>query len=231
MLNTYIAATQQLLSNPPAPTSLYSASDIASYVNTARGQMAGETECVRGLVSLTITSITNIYNFSSITGLPTGCQGVFNIRQAAYVSGSGKIYMGSRPYPWAQLYWMNSATVTPGAPSEWSQYKIGENGSLVINPLSDGTYVLSLDASCVPSALAQDTDPEVIPYPYTDAVPYFAAYYAYMSAQRQQDAQTMFARYQEFVKRGRKISVPNVLPAQYDQYEAPPVDPVTGKPK
>lgn len=224
MLNLYITETQQLLSNPNAPVTLYSAANITQFVNTARTQMAGETECVRSYGTLTVTTVTTIYPFSSITGLPTGADGIFNVRQAGYTSGTGTIYMGPRPFPWAQLYWLNNASQTPGAPSEWSQYKIGDSGSLYLNPILDTTYTLKLDVSVLPVELVDDNTVELIPYPYQDAVPYFAAYYAYMSAQRQQDAQTMYARYQEFVRRGEKIVVPNVLPKQYDQYTPPPED-------
>ena len=53
------------------------------------------------------------------------------------------------------------------------------------------------------------TTPEAIPYLWTDAVPFFAAYYALLSAQagqRQGDADRMFARYQEFTNRARRFS-------------------------
>jgi hypothetical protein len=224
-LGTYTSATQQLLSNPAAPTTLYSTSDIQGYVNEARLQLAGVTECVRGLVTLTVTTVTNTYPFSSLTVLPTGTQGVYNLRQGMRVSGSGFIYMGSRPYPWAQLYWMNTATPTAGNPTEWSQFGIGASGSLVLDKTPSVTTVLKFDASCQPSVLATNSDAEAIPDRYTDAVPFFAAYFAYMSAQRQSDAEQMMKRYKEFVGRARNIAVPNVLSGQYDQSPQPTAQP------
>jgi len=41
VLASYITQTQRLLQNPGAPISLYSTADITSYVNIARGQLAG----------------------------------------------------------------------------------------------------------------------------------------------------------------------------------------------
>lgn len=222
MLNTYLSNTALLLQNPAAPTALYTTANLTTFINTARTQLAGQTECVRSVGSLTVTPAAQLYNFASITGLPASVQGVYNIRQASYVSGSGQIYMGSRPYPWAQLYWLNSATPATGSPSEWSQYGIGVGGSLLINPTPSGTFTVLMDCSCVPVQLVSDTTSEAIPYAFQDAVPYFAAYYAYMSAQRQSDADKMLQRYEDFVGRAKTIAVPNVLPEQYDQYQAPP---------
>ncbi len=221
-LNAYLSNTALLLQNPAAPTSLYSTANLSTWINTARTQLAGQTECIRSTVTLSVTSVTSIYPFSSVTNLPAGVQGIYNVRQINRVSGTGVVYMGSRPYPWAETYWQQGSAPVATTPTEWSQYGIGTAGSLVLDHTPDASYVLKLDASCYPILLASDSDPEAIPYAYTDAVPYLAAYYAYMSAQRQQDAQTMLGRYEDFVSRAKKIAVPNVLPVMYDQMQAPP---------
>lgn len=226
MLNSYVANTALLLQNPGAPATLYSTANLTTFVNTARTQLAGQTECVRASVTLSVTSLTNIYNFSSITSLPTGVQGVYNVRQSSRVNGTGYTYMGSRPYPWAKLYWLSGAAPAAAAPTEWSQFGIGATGSLVLDHVPNTSYVLSLDASCYPISLTTDSDPEAIPYAFTDAVPYMAAYYAYLSAQRTEDADAMLRRYEDFVKRAQKISVPTVLSGQYDQNASPSAMPI-----
>ena len=227
-LNAYIAATQLLLSNPAAPTTLYSTSNITQFVNTARTQLAGETECCRAICQMGITSSTLYVPFSFITGLPSGSNGVFTVRQVTLLSGSGQVYLGSRPYPWAINYWLNNPSPVSGQPTEWAQYGIGNTGSILLNPQPNASYTLSVDAVVLPAALSTDTDPEIIPYAYTDAVPFLAAFYAYMSAQRQQDAQTMYGRYEEYVDRARRAAVPNVLPMQYDQMVPAPPRPQAG---
>lgn len=224
MLNTYLQQLTQLLSNPSAPSSLYSTTDLTTYINTSRLQLAGETECVRAQGTLPIIAENISYSFSSITltnASTVGLGGVYNIRQAGYQSGTKTIYMGPRSYPWANLYWLQNGSSVVGAPSEWAQIMPGELGTIVINPTPDVNYTVNLDTVAVPVVLANDATPEAIPYPYTDAVSYFAAYYAYMSTQRQADADRMFARYQSFVSRAKQISVPNVLGPQFDQYMPP----------
>jgi hypothetical protein len=63
-----------------------------------------------------------------------------------------------------------------------------------------------------------------VPVIWTDAVPYFAAYLALMSAQtnaRLEYAKQMFGLYQEFVDRARRASTPLTLPGIYPQNPNP----------
>jgi hypothetical protein len=54
---------------------------------------------------------------------------------------------------------------------------------------------------------------EAIPYPWTDSVPYFAAYWALMNTQREADAQLMVQRWIQFMTwAGRQVSS-TVLPS------------------
>ena len=106
-------------------------------------------------------------------------------------------------------------------PYEYSQYKQGEAGTLYFAPVPDQPYVANVDAVCVPSPLVDDTTVEVIPGPFSDAVPYYAAYLAFLSAQRATDADRMWKEYQKFAARGRQISNGSVNPQQYVQSQNP----------
>ena len=236
MLNAYLTATNQLLQNPPsAAVPLYSTADVTSYINKARQQLAGDSECVRAIGTLTLTADQRTYPFSSITianAATLGIAGIFNARIVMCVVGAetddvnaGQIWVRPRPWPWFVQYRLNNAAPPSARPNEWTQYGQGSTGSLYLDPIPDtlpgGTsYTLNIDCVCLPALLAVDTDPEAIPYPFTDAVPFFAAYYAMLSAQsaaRQADADRMFARYEEFRNRARKMSNPTVLPYIYEQ--------------
>ena len=50
---------------------------------------------------------------------------------------------------------------------------------------------MEVDLTLVPDNLNDDDDPEPIPYPWTDAVPYWASMLALLQQQRGQDAQAM----------------------------------------
>ena len=222
MLTYYQTQTTQLLANPGAPTPLYATTDITTWINTARTQLAGETGCIRLIGTLPITASSQTYPFSSITTSVTGAQNVYAVRQTTITSGTGQVYLGSRGYPWATLYWLNNSAPVAAQPTEWAQYGQGATGSLIFNTTPNASYTVNCDCTWEPIPLVSDSTTELIPYPFQDAVCYFAAYLAYMSSQRQGDADRMYGRYQEFVNRSRKISIPNVLGFQYDMSQPSP---------
>ena len=243
MLTSYITQTQRLLQNPGAPTTLYSTADITYYVNVARGQLAGEAQCVR--VQGTIPTILNQrnYNFSglSLGGTPsvTGVQGIIHIRAIRYAIAQGFKWIEPRSWPWFDLYHMNNPVPVPGPPAVWAQYAQGSaglgsitgigtgamgTGSFFIDPIPDGIYTLTCDCVCYPIALAADTDFEAIPYLWTDAVPFYAAYYALLSAQtsaRMAEAERYYQYYTQFVQRARVAATPDVNKYLYEQVPDP----------
>lgn len=236
MLSSYLLQTQRLLQNPAAPTALYSATDLTSYINTARGQLAGEAECVRTIGTISTVAGQNSYSFSNINiGTPTvsGIDGVFNIQTIQYVIASGQRWLNPRPWPWFQLYYLNNPVPQQGPPKGWSQFGQGgapgdtgpgQGGTFYVNPTPDDAYQLNVDCVCYPIILADDTTPEAIPYPWTDCVPFFAAYYAYLSAQtgaRQADAERMYNHYETFLGRARKQTNSSVNRWQQSQAQDP----------
>jgi hypothetical protein len=236
LLTSYLNATSILLQNPGAPTSLYSTANLTTFINTARGQLAGEAECVRTIGTINTVVGQNAYPFSSINiGTPTatGIDGVFNIQTIQYVVASGQKWLNPRPWPWFQLYYLNNPVPQQGAPVGWSRFGQGaspgdtgpsQGGTFYLNPTPDSVYQLNCDCICYPILLADDTTPEAIPYPWTDCVPFFAAYWAYLSAQtgaRQADAERMYNHYETFLERARKQTNSSVNRWQASQAEDP----------
>jgi hypothetical protein len=210
-LNGYLQQVQRLLNNPTA--SLYSTADLITYINIARSQIAGEGECIRNYATLPFSIGVNQYNFSSYTTTTgAGIQGVLSVRMSQ-VSGSGQL-MEARPWEWVNQYYLTSSNTAP-TPTVWAQYGQGTLGTIFIAPTTTANGTVKSDTVCYPIALNLDSDPEAIPYPWTDCVPYFSAYLAYLNAQRDQDAQAMFQRYEMFMRRARQMSTPSVLPLQY----------------
>jgi hypothetical protein len=238
VLTAYQTALQNLLQNPGAPSQLYSVTSQNTWINTARGQLAGEAECIRLIGTISTVVGQRAYNFSSInTGVAAtnGIAGVIHVRRISYNVGqnpqglSGTQWITPRPWEWFDLYNLNNPVPTQGPPQTWSQYGQGSagtgtgsgaTGSFYLDPPPDLTYTLNLDCVCYPLALVDDTTVEAIPYLWTDAVPFFAAYYAYLSAQtgaRQADAERMFGHYQTFLQRARQVSNPSVNRYMYEQ--------------
>ena len=245
MLTSYLNVTRQLLQNPPAPTTLYSDANLTSFINIARGQVAGEGECIRAIGSVTCTVGTRLYNFSALSFLTSGVQGAINIRRIQYIVPAGPgspqalKWVNSKSFEWFDYYRLNNPVPTSGAPTEWTQYAQGSagtgtitgagsgalnSGSFFIDPLPDLAYVLGCDCTCYPIALTSDSDAEAIPYLWTDAVPYYAAYMALMSAQasaRIEQAQRLFQLYEQFVSRARNMANPSQNNFAYSQSADP----------
>lgn len=228
MLTTYQTRVAQLLQYPAAPSALYATADITNWINQARQQLAGEAECIRYIGTLGITAAAQAYGFGSIifSGETTaGVGGVINVRNI-WLNGAStaRTLLGPRPFEWFSAYSLNTSTPTAGPPTQWAQLGQGAAGTFYLDYLPDQNYTLSFDCVWYPIPLVDDTTVEAIPAEWTDAVAYFAAYLALLSAQaaaRQADAARMKARYEDFVQRARSFATPSVLPTQYPQNPSP----------
>lgn len=226
-LDTYIADTRRLLQNPSALTTLYTTDNLTRFVNIGRRQLAAEAQCIRAYGSVPTVASQRTYNFNGTGGITIpnadtlGIGSVLQLRQGSVVIGDGQARLNDRPFEYFQLYFLNEVVPETGRPKQWGQYGQGVNGSVYIHPLPDDVYTLNFDTVCLPVDLVDDTTPEAIPSIWTDAVPFYAAYYALMSAQRNGDADKMYERYQIFVQRARGGATPDVLPAQYPQNADP----------
>lgn len=238
MLTAYLTDLGNLLQLPGSPTALYPTDKQTLWINKARGQLAGESEAIRVIGTLTTTPGTRSYAFSSINiGTPTstGVQGILHVRSLQYAVASAQKRVNGKSWEWFDAYMLNNPVPDSGPPTTWAQFLQGgsgqgsitgsgtgslRSGSLYIDPIPDLAYNLLVDCVCYPIALAADSDPEAIPYLWTDAVPYFAAYLALLSAQtgqRTQQAQGMMQLYQQFVQRARSYATPAVDRALFEQ--------------
>lgn len=234
MLTAYLAQTRSLLQLPGSQsTGLYSDADLTRWANISRGQIAGEGACIRVHGTIPTIAGQDVYRFQDINvGTPanTGVQGVIRIESLHVVAGNGQLWMSPRPWAWFSLYNRNTAVVQQGTPSEWAQYGQGaapspagpgNGGTFYVSQVPDDVYTLNVNSVCYPVPLTDDNTPEALPYFWTDAVPFFAAYFALMSAQtnaRMADAATMYkGHYNEFMDRARKQSNPETINYIYQQ--------------
>lgn len=243
MLDEYVTRTQRLLQNPAPANGLYTTALIEDYVNIARKQCAGEGQCIRRIGTLSTVIGQREYSFAGINvgvQATTGIAGVYNVRRINYGIGDGQQYVTPRPWEWFDQYCLNNpvpidASATPNSrpPTNWAQFGqgsaaptggSGQSGSFYLDPIPDDAYTLYLDCMCYPATLADNNTIEAIPYPFTDAVPFFAAYYALLGTQlqaRRADAEAYYGYYQTFLERARNISNAAVLTWQYEGAQDP----------
>lgn len=219
MLFSYLQKTQLLLSDKTQEA--FNVADLTSYINTSRGQVAGDAECIRAIGALDTVQATQTYQFSAITGFPTGVASAINVRTIWYSLGAGQQYITPKSYEWVGLYYTNNPLAPQGPPRVWSQYAQGNTGSLFIGPIPDAVYALQLDTVCAPIALVDDTTVELIPGFWQDAVPFMAAFYALLYAQKFDDAKEMFGLYEKYRDRARQFANPSVLPGIWEQAQDP----------
>lgn len=223
-LTSYLTRTQQLLHDPNAV--FYPQVDLVRYINEARGQIAAEAMCVRVLPpslvpgqNLTVLA-QEVYTFASVnptiqTNFP-GVDSILGVMTVAVNQGDTlKPVLDQMAWSEFQAYLRSYNIGLENYPTVWAQYAQGAMGSIYVWPIPSGAYSMDWDCYCLPAALTSDTDPEVIPYPWTDAIQFYAAYKAYLNAQRPDDAATMWAEYGKFMQRATAFSNQIMIPGFY----------------
>lgn len=181
------------------------------------GSGASAVATVSGIAQTTINQ--EAYAFSALNPLiatsGSGVESIYMVNGVSLIWGSYRytlMHTGFQRYQ-AQIrvYQGNYAFV----PAVFAQFNQGGDGTLYMYPVPNQAYQMEWDCCCIPAALATDADPEAIPYPWTDAVKYFAAYLALSSKQRWADADRMFNEYEKFMKRSRQFSSPRATTNWY----------------
>ena len=227
-LTAYQNATVRLLQNPAAPSTLYATADITTWINAARQQLASEGDCIAMEGTIATVSSQRGYNFSGISSFTPGnasaVTGPLHVESLAVTVTGGKQKIWPRPYAYFENYYLSQPSPVNGTPLRWAQLYQGNQGTFVLDPPPDQIYTLTARMFMLPITLASDSDPEAIPYPWTDAIPYYAAYLALLSAQspsRISDAQRYFNVYSEYVTRARQYANADIVRHQYIQAQDP----------
>lgn len=221
MLNTYLQLTRLLLAD--IDFARVNDFDLTAYVNQARAQVAARGRCIRVYATLPLAAGEREYPFSSVAGLPAGTSGIYHIRQAwLRLPGTpGQIRIVSRPFEWFGLFALNNAVPPQGQTRYWSQFGQGEAGTIFVDPVPDGSYTLRLDVLGTPEPLVSDSDPEAIPDIWTLAVPFYAAWLGFQSAQRQDEADKMEQRFQSQMALARAAATPDLTMESWSQSPDP----------
>lgn len=207
-LAAYLTQFNELIQAPNSPIPLISSANATVYINVARNQVAGEGECIRVPATLAIVAGTIEYSFAAISlAAVTGASKVISVRMGS-IGGTSRL--AYRPWEWYANYYLNLATT--GQPTTMAQLGQGESGNLWFFPTPIANTIANLDVVATPIALVDDTTVEAIPYPWTDAIPFYAAWLGMQNMQRQGDADKMLARYSALMRRARQMSSPSVLP-------------------
>lgn len=184
--------------------------DIRDFVNTARGQIAVQGDCLPSEGTLEVNDTTQQYSFSSINFGP-GIAGPLALETINWQVGDGPGQKPMNALEWARFnrYELGQPVPRRTQPRVWSQFGQGSAGTIYTNAL-DGSYRLIIKGRCLPVDLIDDDTPEALPKLWTDAVPWFAAFY-WMAGlgQNPQLAAGFLSGFQSFMQMARGGATPN----------------------
>lgn len=199
MLAGYVSEVQDLLNDSQGQ--FFKIPTLENYVNRARRRIAYASGCIRVLPAGTRTKPgQEIYPFSDwislVQGVMPGIGSILACRSLAVAIGPG----GWKPV-WRRIVWTDFQSRfrvyngtflgTVSEPGWYAQYGEGPAGALYLAPIPTQVQLMEVDLTCIPSPLLTDGDPEPIPYPWQDAVAYWAAVLCLLQQQRREDAQAL----------------------------------------
>jgi hypothetical protein len=212
---------------------------LHNYINRSRRRVAAASGVLRVVPPRTVT-IPNqeIYPFAAWNSLvQTAMPGIKNIlacRSLAIgiggqwqqqTNGQWAITGGSWKPLWRRIVWTDfqarfriygrTFLGTISEPGWWSQYGEGPIGSLYLAPIPTQQLPIEVDLTCIPEPLLTDNDPEIIPYPWVDAVAYWAATLALLQQQRAQDAQAMAQTFNLEMPFAASVVCPQMIQTAY----------------
>ena len=220
VLSVYDNILENLIQSPTSPIPLLPPPLRTVYINIARKQIAAIGDMLPGYGTLAIAPPTYQYAFSQIT-FPSppntpGMNGALAVETINWDTPQGG-QKPLNPVEWARFnrYTLGHEVPKTGQPRIWTEFGQGSNGTIWVNP-PDKPYTLSIRARALPIDLVDDTTPDAIPYEWSDAVPFLAAWYCYMALQRQADADKMLQRFQMLLNISRQTATPNTNAALFN---------------
>jgi hypothetical protein len=100
-------------------------------------------------------------------------------------------------------------------PGWWAQYGSGPIGQIYLAPIPSTVLPIELDLSCIPLPLLTDKDFDPIPYPWTDAVPYWSAVTCLIQQQRREDAVAMATTFNAEMPFAAAVVCPQFIQTPY----------------
>ena len=209
LLSGYLSTLQNLIQAPTSPVPLINSAVLTQYINLGRSQVAMDAECVRGFATASVQPGVNEVAIAAMTSIQPGAVVQAIVIRNARINNTERV--DTRSWDWFENYYYGGAPNPPVTGSSVMAHQgQGSYSTLFIYSQQAGQFLG--DGVFLPVDLVDDTTLDAVPYPWTDAVPFYAAFYAYMTMQRQADAQAMLVRYYEMTRRGRSGVTSTALP-------------------
>jgi hypothetical protein len=242
MLANYINEVQNLLNDNQGQ--FFVNVTLANYINRARRRIAAVSGCLR-VIPPGVQTIPNqeIYTFRSwdalVQMIMPQAQSVLACRSMAVGIGgrwqtttddqgnilSASIVGGSWKPLWRRIVWTDfqarfriyggTFMGTISEPGWFAQYGEGPTGAIYLAPVPTQSLPMEVDLTVIPSPLLTDNDVDPIPYPWRDAVSYWAAMLALLQQQRREDAAAMQALFAAELPLCAAVVCPQMIQTAY----------------
>lgn len=125
-----------------------------------------------------------VYNFSDVDlSVFPGVKACYAVKSVSIIYANYRYSVPIYAFSVYQAYVRQYPFQYQYVPTFGSQYGQGEGGSFYMYPLPSQTYQLEWDMFCTPQDLIDNESVDVIPGPWDDVVPYFAAHLAFAELQ------------------------------------------------
>jgi len=207
MLNKYLQQVYRLC-NDQSQTN-YNVADLIAYVNEGRGQIASASQSIRYLAVYPMVIARESYPFSAIpTPSASGYGQIIAVRGISILFGDFRYSLQKVSFSKYQAQIRTYANSYEDVPKVSAQFGQGVSGSIYMYPVPSYAYVMEWDCLCLPQDLTTDADIELLPYPWTDSVQYYAAYKALEASGNFASADRFFGKFMSYMNKARTDSQP-----------------------
>jgi hypothetical protein len=204
-LSGYITQTRRLLHDVNA--NFWTDAELTDYINDGRNTLVRDTGCNRVLQNHTALYDVETIDFAD---LPEGVNTIDVLNVILYW-GNTRIPLSYLPWTNfnAQMRYWQSYTGRPVAFSMYGPKKI------FIGPKPDQNYQMELDTVVMVDPMVNGADVETLPTPFTEAVPFYAAYIAKYKEQSYGEAEIFKQEYSKHVLEALNTTFTRRLPTPY----------------
>lgn len=189
-LSDYLGVLRRLLNDPN--DTFWPAADKTAYINQGIQRRDVDTGGNRQLFTYTLVVGQDLYTFTAI-----GSASVFDVVGVNLLYGNLRVVMESYSFTELNARIRQYDPPQQFAPIAWARYG---PSSIYFAPAPSIAYDIEFDCCVYSPALVNATDADVLPYPYTEPVPYYAAILAKENERQYDEAYEAFqTRYRDLV--------------------------------
>jgi len=159
------------------------------------------------------------YPFSDINvSMFPGVESVFMIRSVSVIYANYRYSLPMYSFTVYQSYIRNYPYSYTYVPTFCSQFGQGTDGSFFAYPWPSQEYQWEFDATCLPQDMIDNHSVDVIPQPWADVVPYFAAHLAYLELQNLNAARFYLDLFDKMTQRKSDYARPGRVTNPYGRF-------------